>query len=315
MNTKQHLSVVWTDQNWDVRIRNRQRGGCKLDRDILRLVRSRFEPLPLPEDMYRPVSLKSFRPRPGGFTIVELLVVISIIAILAGIILPVLANVKKKGKIAYTRAEMANLSASIKAYESDYNRYPASPDAERAAANTDYTFGTTGINPPPQGTQIVNPNPPIPPAANANNSDLVLILLDVSDSNPQMAGDQGVNASHVRNPRKNKYWNAKMVSGDLPGVSLSDFVARDPWGSPYIVTVDLNDDNKCLDAFYRMDSVSRRAAGDPVGFFGLSTAGGAPADSFAVNGPVMVWSLGPDKGADDGAKANAGLNADNVLSW
>ncbi len=302
MKTKQHLSVAWTDQSWDIRIRN-PRGGCKLDRDILRLVRSRFEPLALPEDMYRPVSLKSSRPRPGGFTLIELLVVIAIIAILAGLILPVLATVKTRGKIAYSRTEMANLSASIKAYEGEYNRYPASPAAEKAAANTDFTFGTTGLPVTPPSVDILNP-PPV--TQQANNSELVIILLDV---------DQGVNANHVRNPRKNKFWNAKMVTGDLPGVSLSDYVARDPWGSPYIVSVDLNDDNKCLDAFYRKNSVSERSAGDNVGFYGLSRPQAAPVDSFELNGPVMIWSLGPDKGCDDGAKANTGLNRDNILSW
>ncbi|HZO83582.1 MAG TPA: prepilin-type N-terminal cleavage/methylation domain-containing protein [Verrucomicrobiae bacterium] len=309
MKTKQHLSVAWTDQSWDIRIRN-PRGGCKLDRDILRLVRSRFEPLALPEDMYRPVSLKSSRPRPGGFTLIELLVVIAIIAILAGLILPVLSSVKTRGKIAYAKSEMAGLSTAIKAYESDYNRYPASPAAEKAAANADFTFGTTGITLTPPSVNVINP-PAI--TENANNSELVLILLDVNDNDPQTAGDQGVNANHVRNPRKNKYWNAKMVSSDIGGVSLVDYVARDPWGNPYIVTVDLNDDNKCLDAVYRNDSVSRRAPGDSVGFFGLSSRGGA--DSFELNGPVMIWSMGPDKGCDNGAKANEGLNRDNILSW
>jgi prepilin-type N-terminal cleavage/methylation domain-containing protein len=313
MKTKRYLSVVWTDQSWDVPIRKRPGGGCTLDREILRLVRSRFEPLPMPADIYRAVSLKSFRPGQGGFTIVELLVVIGIIGILAGIILPVLANVKTKGKIAYARSEMGGLSAAVKAYEGDYNRYPASLDAEKAAANTDFTFGTKGITlAPPSTVNVLNPNPPV--NYDANNSELVLILMDINDTDPSTTGDQGVNANHGRNPRKNKYWNAKMVSSDLGGgVSLGDYVARDPWGNPYIVTVDLNDDNKCLDAIYRNDAVSRRAAGDNVGFFGLSTRGGA--NSFELNGPVMIWSFGPDKSCSDAMKANEGVNRDNVLSW
>jgi hypothetical protein len=47
---------------------------------------------------------------------------------------------------------------------------------------------------------------------------------------------------------------------------------------------------------------------------GLSNPDGS-ADNFQHNGPVMVWSAGPDKLVDPSAKADAGANKDNVLSW
>ena len=37
---------------------------------------------------------------------------------------------------------------------------------------------------------------------------------------------------------------------NTPGVG-PDGVYRDPWGNPYIITVDLNYDDKARDAFYR----------------------------------------------------------------
>ena len=300
MNNKTQLNIAWTDLSWEVCIHNRQSGGCRLDREILRLVRSRFEPFALPADVYRQISLKASRSRSGGFTIVELLVVIAIIAILAGILLPALGNVKTKAKVANARTEMQGLAAAIKAYESEYNRNPASQGAEQAAANGDFTFGTTGVTPTPQAGDIRNP-PTM--AYNANNSEIVLLVLDI---------DQGINQNHVRNPRKHKFWNPKMVSNDAGGVSTVDYVSRDPWGMPYIVTIDMNDDNKCVDAFYST-TVSQRPAGDNVGYHGLSRPN--PTAPFELNGPVMIWSLGPDKNYDTTQPANAGYNKDNILSW
>jgi prepilin-type N-terminal cleavage/methylation domain-containing protein len=305
MKTKNYLSIAWRDLSWDVRIRNRNSGGCRLDREALRLVRSRFEPLALPPDMYRPVSFKPGRPKPNGFTLVELLVVIAIISILAAILLPVLGGVKTKAKVANARAEMQGLATAIKNYEGDYNRYPASRDAEQATANAappasgDFTHGTRGVTPRPPFT-VENPSP----MYNANNSELVVILMDI---------DQGVNANHVRNPRKIKYWTPRTVSAsDLPGVSMTDYVARDPWSMPYMVTLDMNDDNKVVDALYGDPNVARRAAGDPVGHVGLTY--NAPLQKFELNGPVMIWSAGPDRMADYNP-ARDSLNKDNVLSW
>ena len=297
MKTKKYLNVAWTDLSWEVHIRNRPRGGgCRLDRDILRLVCSRFEPFAVPASMYRVSS----RPRSGGFTLIELLVVIAIIAILAGILLPTLSNVKTKAKVANARTEMGGMAAAIKSYEGDYNRYPATQMVETDAGTGDYTFGTSPGNIlQPQGAQWN----PLNIGGQTNNSVVVLLLLDI---------DQGINLNHVRNPRKIKYWNPKMVSSDLGGVSTVDYVSRDPWGSPYIVSVDMNDDNKCVDAFYGT-GVSQRDPADNVGFNGLSRPkAGAP---FELNGPVMIWSPGPDKSYDINARANADPNKDNVLSW
>src|SRR5206468_190929 len=71
------------------------------------------------------------------------------------------------------------------------------------------------------------------------------------------------NANHAMNPNKTVYLNVKEVSDmKSPGVGL-DGVYRDPWGNPYIITVDLNGDNKCRDAFYKLSSVSKDPKGPP----------------------------------------------------
>jgi len=89
-----------------------------------------------------------------GFTLIELLVVIGIIAVLAGILFPVLAIVKTRAKVQSARREMQGLAMAIKLYDGDYNRYPSSVAAEKASANTDFTFGTRGITISPGGAPV-----------------------------------------------------------------------------------------------------------------------------------------------------------------
>jgi prepilin-type N-terminal cleavage/methylation domain-containing protein len=234
-----------------------------------------------------------------GFTLVELLLVIGIIAVLAGILLPVLAGMKTRAKVNYARRDMQGLVVAINLYEGDYSRYPCSKEAEKVGANQDFTFGTWSIALSPGGSPVETRL-----GYETNNAELVMILLGV---------DQGANSRHARNPRKTRYWDPKIVSTPTAGVSTEDYLARDPWGCPYIVTVDMNDDNKCLDAYYRRASVSERQASDNNGFYGLSRT--QPGDNFEANGRVMIWSAGPDRSYNPQEKANAGFNRDNVLSW
>jgi hypothetical protein len=103
-----------------------------------------------------------------------------------------------------------------------------------------------------------------------------------------------------------------------------DGVYRDPWGNPYIITLDLNYDNKCRDALYRWDATSSRKPrdGDPVGVLGLYQNAGK--NTFEAPDSVMVWSMGPD-GKAVAVDSNFPLplvplapeppDKDNILSW
>ena len=65
----------------------------------------------------------------GAFTIMELLVVISIIIILAGLILGTSGYVQKKGARSRTEAEIAAMSAALESYKADNGVYPSDPTA------------------------------------------------------------------------------------------------------------------------------------------------------------------------------------------
>ncbi len=248
-----------------------------------------------------------------GFTLIELLVVISIIAILAAMLLPALNAVKTKARIQQAKVDMGQIMSAIQRYEADNNRFPVSDPIMQVAtaAGEDYTFGMDFL------LTAADPTMPVPgfySSTRSNNSVVISILLDITNY-PNMPANPTANAGHLKNPKGEKYLNARMVSDTTsPGVG-TDLVYRDPWGNPYIITVDLNYDEKARDVAYRIAQVSQQNGA--VGYNGLFNArdpGGAGND-FEASSKVMVWSLGPDKKFNHLTPANTGVNKDNILTW
>jgi len=58
--------------------------------------------------------------RVGGFTLVELLVVIAIIALLAGLLLPVLGRAKEKARVTRVHAELYGVGLALEMYADDH---------------------------------------------------------------------------------------------------------------------------------------------------------------------------------------------------
>jgi prepilin-type N-terminal cleavage/methylation domain-containing protein len=269
------------------------------------------------------MPIRSRCPR-AGFTIVELLTVIAIIGILAAMLVPVLSAARKRAQKVQARLEIDQIVNAILKYDSDYGRFPVSTNAQIAAGTGDFTYGGTLLD----AAGNVNGTVPITstaPAVMMTNEEVIAILMDLTNypnGQPVLA-----NMNYAKNPQQTIYLSPKMSDynpavdkGQPPGGLDLNGAYRDPWGNPYIITLDLNYDENCRDSFYCLQKVSQQSG--QTGYNGLFNSDpGGTSDNFQYRGKVMVWSAGPDgkiasqDGSGNAINAISQPNKDNVLSW
>jgi hypothetical protein len=224
---------------------------------------------------------------------------------------------EEKVQVHRAKLQMAQMVMAISGYESAYGRLPASSEAMNGGMRVqgDFTYGTYGnssIKLPNGAAATVD----VSGNYHTNNAEVMAIVMDLVQFRNNVPT---INKDHVKNPNRTSFLPAKEVSDvTSAGVGL-DGAYRDPWGNPYIITLDLNSDGKARDAFYSMQTVSEDSNSSLTPRPGLNglirTALPDGTVVFEANSPIMVWSAGPDKMIDTSAKANAGANSDNVLSW
>lgn len=145
-----------------------------------------------------------FRAR-RGFTLVELLTVMVIIGILAGLVLGTAGYVRRKGAVSRAEAEIAALSAACESYKADNGIYPS------ATGTTDQIYSA--------GSSVhSNPN-----ASTYKNSSLFLYK--------QLSGDDDADASRSVTAKAYFEFRPNMLypSG---GVGSVEYV-MDPFGNSY----------------------------------------------------------------------------------
>jgi type II secretion system protein G len=73
-----------------------------------------------------------------GFSLVELLIVILVLAVLTGIAIPAYSLITNRARETATEAEMINISKALEIYNSDYQAYPTSEEYPDVLTDNDY---------------------------------------------------------------------------------------------------------------------------------------------------------------------------------
>ena len=303
------LPVEWHFSEWSLSVQTRPAAAARRGAAAKPLPPGAFFPPPARrKNLFKLMKNNPSTPRRfrAGFTLVELLVVIAIIAILAAMTMTAIIGVKKAAHKMKAKTEIADIVNAINAYDTDYSRFPVTKPEQTAAGTSDFTTGL--IFGPGNGVGY----------SYDNNSNVVAILMDL-EKYPN--GNVTSNSLHVYNPKQVKYLNARLSGYDPtipdpnpPGGVDNTGIYRDPWGNPYMISMDLSYDDQCSDLLYSRQSVSQSSGS--TGFNGLlnpNLVGNA--NDFLFHGKVMVWSAGPDKKYSSVDKANQGDNKDNILSW
>jgi prepilin-type N-terminal cleavage/methylation domain-containing protein len=154
-------------------------------------------------------------PRPAklhAFTVVELLIVMAIILILAGLILATSSYVQKKGARSRAEAEIAAMSAALENYKADNGIYPR--------GNAD--GGTTS----PSNTDSLDAR------ANADPATYQLASLFLYK---QLSGDSNADLQPPAGAKSYFSFKPQMLSGgrDANGNLTSVLFIRDPFGTSY----------------------------------------------------------------------------------
>lgn len=198
---------------------------------------------------------------PHGFTLVELLVVVTIIGILAGLVISQAPKLMQQSRELEVRNVIVALQTGIRNYQTEYNRFPLDPSQTSSSGDEDAPAILTN-----QSTSLIDTL--MGPAASQGGS-----------------GSSGSGSSTANlNPKGIEFTTFKVAKGGLNGLvgTQSPYSLVDLWGMPFYVLFDTNLDRRIKnpDLQNQDPKISQSAVSPPPQYL--------PTD-------VAIYSSGKDK--------------------
>ena len=135
----------------------------------------------------------------GAFTLIELIVVITVIVILTGLVLSTVGYARNKGARARAETEIAAMSAACESYKADNGVYPASSDTNNLNAQT--SFNPSAY----QAASLYLYNALFGATAGSRTPNTVARSYFVFKPNMLFPADQTQNVQYIQDPFGNSY--------------------------------------------------------------------------------------------------------------
>ena len=194
------------------------------------------------------------------FTLVELLTVIAVIAILAGIAIPVVVGMQSKGRETSARADMNAIKMALTQFKADYSVWPQiGPDSSLTGSG-----------------DLLIETPFAPGSSLTKAEEAYDNLTEALTWNKVDATSPADPSSAFGNSKKRRYLDppAKTVSTLNP---KTGYYKIDPWGRRYNIALDWNYNNK----------------------IDLSSSNKFGGEEAAVLGQILIYSYWTAEAADD----------------